>query len=197
MQSCKMSPHWAPSVFGYYAPDFIPTGPIGLAGLTSPESFLLTTNAIVDFTNGMWSLIEHGLSDEAGGIGSGAANGYLEFKSNNASTAKEVIDELDLLLTGGRMKERTKQIYMSAYKQEGSQTAALKTALKLFMVSAAYHTNAMNTVMRGESKNIPNVYSLGRPFKAIVVSPIEVYLFVLPCHLFVDLQWLNFCLCRC
>jgi len=47
-----MEAHKAPSVFNFYSPDYAPPGPLGDAGLVSPEAELATTPLLIGFLNG-------------------------------------------------------------------------------------------------------------------------------------------------
>merc|ERR1719197_1475487 len=63
-----------PSVFGFYLPEHRPQGEISDTGLVSPESEILTTPKIINYLNGMNSLIEYGLTQCYGGFGHSQTN---------------------------------------------------------------------------------------------------------------------------
>jgi uncharacterized protein (DUF1501 family) len=80
--------------------------------------------------DGMSSLVFDGLSSCKGGFGafcnsranidpqatSLANDGYLSFAATNASTPESVVDELDLLLTAGRLDTYTRLVVIDEYK---------------------------------------------------------------------------------
>ena len=93
---------------GYYQPDYSPDGTIGATGLVAPESELSTAPAIIGFLNGMISLIETGLTNDGYGFGVTNRNnptGQLSYEPEG-----DIVDELDLLLTGGRLNSQAKSI---------------------------------------------------------------------------------------
>lgn len=63
----------APSVFGFYLPEYAPAGPIGSSGLVGPEAQLATAPLIVGFLNGVAGLIDVGLSSCNSGFGASSA----------------------------------------------------------------------------------------------------------------------------
>eukprot|EP01052_Picozoa_sp_SAG31_P027285 SAG31_NODE_2540_length_5538_cov_7.680859_4_plen_734_part_01 len=118
-----MAAYEAPSVFNFYLPDYRPAGPIDKAGLVSPEAEIATAPLLIGFLNGMISLIDYGLTECGSGFGMpqwlyngirgwrrscnsepadirGNSDGILRFQASAAA-----IDELDLLLTGGRLRK--------------------------------------------------------------------------------------------
>ena len=62
-------PHQLPSVFSFFRPEYKPEGPVGLAGLVSPESQVTTGPNLISFLNGMFSYLRYGLESDFGGFG--------------------------------------------------------------------------------------------------------------------------------
>ena len=58
-----------PSVFSFFLPENKPNGPVGNAGLVSPEATLLLTPNIIGLQNSLTSIIKFGLSSCEGGLG--------------------------------------------------------------------------------------------------------------------------------
>jgi len=138
-------PHNAPSVFGFFSADFQPTGPVLDAGLVAPEAQLLAAPQLVGYVNAASSLVKQGLCncDDGAGLGGwteqirikGPGGGQPEWhqcgdialklrwrpecwggETNvNGATASDVVDELDLLLTGGRMSATKRAAIIEAY----------------------------------------------------------------------------------
>lgn len=134
-------------------PDYQPVGPVIGANLVSPEAQLATAPAIIGFLNGASSLLRFGLTDCDHGFGSSAvttkfgnryctapsypewgrtgaidgssSDGTLTFSPSagaNASAA-EVVRELNLLLTAGRLSAHSQAVLESAY--EGAMDGSL------------------------------------------------------------------------
>ena len=178
----------APSVFGFYLSGFRPGGPIEDQGLVGPEAQILTTPSIVHYLNGMSSLIDNGLTSCSGGFGyeassnrrpcrnaadrAGSADGSLMYQPT-ATTAAEIVDELDLLLTSKRLAAATKTFLSAEYAREVAaegSPAAWKLLLKRFMTTIEYQVNNLN-VLTPAARPPLNLAGggQGRPYKAIVV----------------------------
>ena len=131
-------PYNAPSVFNFYQHDFQPEGPMKVAGLVAPEAALLSTPVIIDTLNLLFTTIKTGVTSCVKGAGqrfSGivrcreiqahldprsraqmSSGGGLAFTpAGNASNAAEVVAELDVLLTGGRMSAHGRHIAESTF----------------------------------------------------------------------------------
>lgn len=98
--------------------------------------------------------------------------GVLQYRNNGTST--QVIAELDLLLTGGRVNDTLKR-YMasefdSVYRGNPNNTvAALKYAQKMMLLSTEFHTTNAN-ILTPTVRNVPLVPpSLNRPSKNVIV----------------------------
>jgi hypothetical protein len=181
--------HKAPSVFSFFLPEFSPSGKIADAALTSPESQLLDSSKVVGLLNGLFSLVDIGMSDCFGGIGDKNtiqcdgylttspeemdSTGFLTFNPTNPSTSsgEEVVDEIALLLTGGRLNSNTKTVLCEAYDQENEskgQKAALQLVQKLVVATPEFHsTNVFESIgiLRPE-KPLPQPSD--EPYKAII-----------------------------
>eukprot|EP01043_Picozoa_sp_COSAG02_P000106 COSAG02_NODE_2_length_75708_cov_87.013953_9_plen_2901_part_00 len=120
-------PYNSPSVFNFYSPTYSPTGKVADAGLVSPEAELLSAPNTVGLFNGLHALVDYGLSGCNGGFSAWyAANdiggvdcnhqesaregalGLLSLPPPEDRTAESVVDQLDLLLTGGRLSPATR-----------------------------------------------------------------------------------------
>ena len=175
----------SPTVFSFYLPDYQPAGPVRSAGLVAPEAQLGTAPYIVGLMNGMFSLITYGLTSCAKGFGTNqfgrwcntasrirqTADGNLSFvPSSNAASG--IIDELDLLLTSGRLNARTKGIIAQAYSEKlasSDSSGALRTAMSLLVASAEFHSTNLNTLTTVPRVMPSSTPALGRPYKAVIV----------------------------
>ena len=100
------------SVFGFYQPDHSPDGPIGDADLLAPEAQLITGPNNIGYLNGMISLVENGLTNHNYGFGSSAKSDPLGKFTYTPTweTAEVLVDDLDLLLTGGRLSSTSSSV---------------------------------------------------------------------------------------
>jgi uncharacterized protein (DUF1501 family) len=122
-------PYSSDTVFSYYEPDYQPEGQVAEAGLVSPESSLATGPLTVGMFNAIHSLVDYGLTDCYGGFARrdydnlnggtlrgcsntdlvrSQAKGQLTLSPPADNTVESMIDQLDLLLTGGRLSASTK-----------------------------------------------------------------------------------------
>ena len=169
--------------------------------MTSPEAELSTSPNIISFLNGLVSLVRYGLTSCDKGLGykGGGAprecrgwNFEMQSRAPGALAARRetsdgnltfvplgtqpraVIDELDLLLTGGRMSERSKEIiratYQAGLRSSGSfdpSREALKRAQELFISSSEFTvTNHAGLTPYSRAASTA-VTSTGRSYKAM------------------------------
>lgn len=164
--------HWSPSVFNYYLPEYQPSGRVASAGLVSPEAQLGTAPTVVNFLNGMSSLIKGGLTKRNSGFGrQGTPVGFLTFAPHGTSPS-EVVSELDLLLTRGQLSYNSRSLITAAVVEEearGSAASALQLAQQLVTLSAEFHSTAANTLLPSTRPVARPQQSLGRRYKALVV----------------------------
>ncbi len=103
----NQSPLFAPSVFNFYHPDYMPTGPLTQHGLVGPEFEITTSAAISGFAEFTKTDIidgfEHGSRDPADRI----VPDYTYY-SALAGDPAALVAELDLVLTGGAMSDDAK-----------------------------------------------------------------------------------------
>ena len=161
-------PFRAASVFGFYSPEYRAPGAVAQSRQLSPEAEVTAQGDyyIAKF-NGLFSLVEYGLSACKGGFGlpmtyhsddqcdryKGSTYavdhaGQLSWRPSSTH-GPDVLDELALLLTGGRLGANTRAVVLSAYEQEASargHTSALKLAEKLVLASAEFHATNANAL---------------------------------------------------
>ena len=142
-------PYSSPTVFNFFLPEYQPPGPVSAVGLVSPEAQLATTPMIVSFLNGMVTLVRDGLSSCRSGFGSLAAprtcgslisrrataDGNLTF-APESSVPSEVVDELGLLLTAGRLSNHSKALMVQAYTAEEADGGEPLTLLNSLLLAA-------------------------------------------------------------
>jgi len=175
--------HNSPSVFSFFLPEYQPNGRLADAGLVAPEAQVGTAPLVVNFLNGMSSLIEYGLTQCFSGFGarySGCNNAANAIDNSDGSLAyvprsrepSEVVDELAMLLTRGQISSKTRAVVEAAYQSariSSGDGEALRVAQKLFIASADFHATAENNIVDTLRTVPPPQQSLGRRYKAIVV----------------------------
>ena len=149
----------SPTVFNFYDPLYQPMGPVAEAGLVSPEAELGTGPYIVGFLNQMTSAIR------------GEWNyGRIRWSALNSSDAGAVVDELDELLTGGRLDAVSRGILIARYAERltTSVTDALSSTLELFLFTAQFHATNFALLRNIPRLAVAETPSQGRGYKAIV-----------------------------
>lgn len=74
------------------------------------------------------------------------SNGALGFNPTDDSTATAVVNELALLLTGGRLSDNSRTVIESAYNSalsSGDAGKALRMAQKLIVVTPEFHSSSV------------------------------------------------------
>jgi len=136
-------PYLYPRVFNFYTPDYRPVE-IGPTGAYGPEFEIFTPPFMIGWFNGVLALIDTGLNNCNAGFGVNTPNcnhfpshnGQLTYSSNK--TVDETIDELSLLLTGGRLGPSA-PVVRNAY-DTAAQGEELKAAQKAIIMTPEFHT---------------------------------------------------------
>ena len=155
-----------PSVFNFYQSDYQPAGKISLSSLVSPEGQLINAPTVLSWLNGVLSLVEYGLTNCYYGFFNPSRNDQICWRERKEKDGNEnsdlwnggrlswapeedgvesVIDELDLLLTGGRLQEASRRVISEEFaKQDADTTAddsvgkALRTAINLMAATPEF-----------------------------------------------------------
>ncbi len=161
-------PYNAPTVFGFYEPDYAPQGDIETQGLVAPEFNLLTDNAVRSSLSRMYELISGERYGETftstvrqndgqnitvnhtrfNGSLSATVNLNLSQLTGIASSTEALVDRLDTLFLGGLMSNPLRSAmlrHIDALPVSVNITAAqreqrVREALALLVVSPEYHT---------------------------------------------------------
>jgi uncharacterized protein (DUF1501 family) len=174
--------HSVPTVFSFFLPDFVPPGRANEASLVSPEGGMTNTPTVLALIEGMFSLIKYGLSECYGGFGDNTPDSCSTYPEGDTATSPkalgrlmyeptegvDMIDEMALLLTAGRLKDPALLHYMyelglGAYDDAGS----MRIAQQLLVSAPEFHTN---TLVKRTTNRVPKVKSppSGKRYKAIV-----------------------------
>lgn len=164
-------PYGSPSVFSFFLPEYKPPGPINNADLVAPESQVLTGAKVTTLLDGLLSTIKFGLVSCYNAFGdtlytgqcpiqegnTDDAIGYLDYSIPQGLTVDEAIEDLALLLTGGRLSSTNRNIIRGAIENEynnGDISKATRIAQQLVLSSPEFHT--WGTVHRntGEKRHI-------------------------------------------
>ena len=189
-------PHESPDVFNYYAWDHSPRGPLGEQNLVSPESELGSAPYLLGGLNAIDSLIRHGLTSCNGGFGTpyvsrrgcrggdyaSRADGNLSYVPDAGAAPADIVADLSLLLTGGRLHARAaavvKAAYAAALEEAGDPHKALKAALRRIVLAPEFHSTAFHTgtALGASAPRAPpalashvDASARRRPYRAVVV----------------------------
>ena len=174
----------------YAAPDHIES-----AALVSPEAQILTGPNKINAFNGLVTIVGLGLQSCYGGMGFMAIYpdnchllesyyaptderqyGKLSYSPSNPNDAGSVIDELSLLLTGGRLSSNSvsRSIIINAYNTAGNNEDALSLAQKLIISTPEFHTtNVMYTSSSTVRPEIEPPQLQSNRYKAVLFIELE------------------------
>ena len=189
-------PHLAPNVFSYFRPEFTPPGLVAKANLVAPEAQVFKTPKVVLYTNAMVSSVKFGLGHCYGGFTEQKASdcglsnidglpkqfnahAKLTWLPKNGVNApkEEVVEELDLLLTAGRLEPAVKEVLFEAY--DDAFASAIRDDIRsmngiiavqqLLLTSPDFQVT--NVVHRVEGERRPQAEKRNgtEPYKAVVV----------------------------
>ena len=108
----------SPTVFNFYDPLFVPMGPIAEAGLVSPEAELGTGPYVIGWLNLMSQIVRNGWPAYESGV-----TRYTPVDPTNSSA---VVDELQLLLTGGRLSAESRAVLAEVGTRARSRTSTAR-----------------------------------------------------------------------
>ncbi|MEI7443420.1 MAG: DUF1800 domain-containing protein [Burkholderiales bacterium] len=132
--SLGQQPLWAPSVFNYFRPGFVPPQTsVGAATLTNPEFQIVSETSVAGYLNFMQTAVLSGISSAQL---KAAYTKELPLASNPAA----LVDRLDLLLTAGQLDADVKTRIAGAVAAMPAPTTTAATtnrvAAAVFMVMA-------------------------------------------------------------
>jgi len=182
--------HATPDVFSFFLPEYAAPGQIIDASLTSPEAQVINAPTIVGFLNGIFSLIDFGLTRCYGGFGQKSVNNCGQYRPGDnsfkdpeiyshgslryatpATSTSDIVDELAILLTGGRISANVRTSLLAAYDSESvnsDNAGALRLVQKLIVSFPEFHsTNVFQNT--GNPRPEPETPEPSpNPYKAIV-----------------------------
>jgi uncharacterized protein (DUF1800 family) len=155
--ACKQHVLSSPSVFNFFLPSHAPHGPIFDAGLVAPEFEILTSASAMNYINMVyfWFLADYYM--EVTTLPSQVAIGFPESNIEMldpddlvsldlteelalAGQMSDLLDRLDILLTGGNLSDESKQVIAETANTLAlfDQTIAVKSAIFLTLISPDY-----------------------------------------------------------
>jgi hypothetical protein len=99
------------------------------------------------------------------------SRGYLTFAVSNPLDGELVVEELAMLLTGGRLSSVSKTILAEIYTEEiiaNGASAALKRVQKLFLTSPEFHSTNVYESTNAARLEAPRPQPSQRTYKAVV-----------------------------
>lgn len=185
--SIGQMPHGAPSVFSFFLPDYSPPGSVKEASLVGPEAQVQTTPTLVGFLNGIFSLVDLGLTECSGGFGqrtlwycgwyysdkitwntSVYSDGLLTYIPSSSDPQK-IVDELALLLTSGRLSSTSRKAIFDIIVTFTDNSTRIKTAQKLIAASPAFHSTNLLQPLNTDRLNMTVPEATRKPYKAVIL----------------------------
>ena len=124
-------PFASPTVFNFYFSDYeLPSGHI------APEFQIFDSASLVNFLNGMFSLIDHqGVTDCKRGFGVrldriAGCQSRDSFKLKLSTNSTEALNELDLLLTGSRLTTHVRDAVMTYSNKQNGDVKAIQDTVR-------------------------------------------------------------------
>eukprot|EP00536_Pseudo-nitzschia_multiseries_P010764 jgi/Psemu1/204058/e_gw1.338.42.1 len=177
--------HKLPSVFSFFNSEYQPAGRVSNAGMSSPESQVLSGVTSVQMTNTIISYLKYGATSCYGGFGSvqpstcsiGATtpnNGESTYDpgSNGLTKSTEIVADLATLLTSGRLDDDKRKVIEDAFEETvangKSSKEATITAQQLIVASPEFHTTNLGHVI-GQTRSLPLLpESKTNSYKAVI-----------------------------
>ncbi len=127
---------YSPSVFNFFAPDYAPQGPVANAGLLAPEFQITTDSQLLGTSNTMYAQINWGYGFKE----NDPVNLNLSEFIPAAADPAVLVDQLDLLLTGGMTSTATRNTIIGAVSAEPAANAPerVRKAIYLYAISPDY-----------------------------------------------------------
>jgi hypothetical protein len=127
---------FAPSVFNFFAPDYSPQGSVANAMLVAPEFQITTDSQLLGTSNTMYAQINWGYGFKE----NDPVNLVFSEFTPLAADPPRLVDQLDLLLTGGMTGVTTRNAIIGAVSAEPAANAVerVRKAAYLFAISPDY-----------------------------------------------------------
>ena len=147
LDSIGQAPYNSPSVFNFYKSDYQPMGDIIDKNLVAPEFEIFTDVTSVQLPNVLWWLIYEGIRRNSEDTGLGNkwySQGVLDLSDQISLLQNDVddlIDNLDLLITAGRLTDQNRAIIKNYLNNSsGNAEQKVKDALYLFCILPEFNS---------------------------------------------------------
>ncbi len=133
----RQHPLSAPSVFNFFLPQHSPAGEIANADLVAPEFEILTSTAVINFSN----LLDYVVSaDFVTDLDEPFETVTLDLQPwiDLAEDPEELVEQLDVLLTYGTLSDETREVMLAVLGDLDDAEFRARTAIYLFLVSPDY-----------------------------------------------------------
>ncbi len=176
----------APSVFSFFLPEHSPAGVISLGGLVAPEAQVLAGSTVTKLLDGLLTTVKFGVLDCFQGFGhdtfgecptiegapTDSQEGALTYSVEGATSIDEVLDDLSLLLTSGRLSDKNKEIIKDTVEDmylNGDSDKAIRIAQQLILMSPEFHVWGQTTRNTGTKRSVRGYDSTPKHgYKAVV-----------------------------
>lgn len=178
------------SVFSFFLPEFVPSvGSVMSGGLVAPESMILSGDNVLDLLESVFSVVKLGISEcykptlanyregipfpcatEEGDTS--LAPAHSNYWPVSTASVNDIIYDLDILLTSGRLTDKNRGLIKSLIDPEyntGNVAKAIRMAQQLVFATPELHST-------GVTRNLNDVREISgytdpptAPYKAVVV----------------------------
>ena len=180
-----------PSVFSFFLPEYVPNVPaVKSAGLVAPESMVLSGENVLELHEAVFGLIKFGIKecyndslenyrvalpfsmrcDEEGDTNTAPAR--PTYWPPSTASIDDILDDLGILLTSGRLTPKNRAIIKSVVEPEyntGNVAKSIRMAQQLLFATPEFHST-------GVTRNLNEVRQLSgfteppaAPYKAVVL----------------------------
>ena len=131
---------------------------------------------MIAFLNGIISLVDCGLSECISGFGESedicspeySDNfGKLEYWPSDSNNPAKVVNELSLLLTGGRLNSRSQNIIAQAFQGQQYESDGLRLAQKLISTTPEFHSTSVFDATSTNRPEVENPNPSNERYKAV------------------------------
>ena len=131
-----MQPMSSPSVFNFYQPAYSPNGAIKEAGLVAPEFQITTAVTGINLPNHVRTCIEQAMNRWPGGT-PGDVKLYFDNELPLAANPDTLLQRLDTLLTGGRLRPEQHQIVREAIEKISAADPTNRVRVAVYLLATS------------------------------------------------------------
>ena len=175
----------SPSVFSFFLPEFASPGAVQTAGLVSPEGMVLQGDNVLTILDAAWSAVKFGISKcpKASSFGAfplpcsdvegntSISPAHLSFVPQSFASVDAIVDELDIMLTSGRLQTENKVVIKSLvepFMEDGPK--AVRAAQQLILSTPEYHATNLPRIQQDSPQKITGYTEKPKAeYKAVVM----------------------------